>query len=346
MRDVSHWSLHLPRFAGVPVRLHSSFLVCAVWVIYFASRASDKDLWALGLLAVAIWLVSLFVHQTAHLLAAARVGGQIDRIIIGPLGDMAPVSGLHEWRQEIVVHAAGLMGTLGLLLLAAMPLLIIGEDFRDVLFSPFGPVNLLSSTFWVMVLKITVWVNWLLLLANLLPAMTFDMGRALIAAFRPSLGEPGATLKVALVGALITSLAVCIWAGMSNSSDPKPLVPAWLPLTMLLLYVFFATRHEFFRLGEDDRDGDLHGYDFSQGYTSLESSEPARRREPGFIRRWLEQRREEKRRRHREQEAEEERRVDEILARVKDAGMQSLTAEERALLHRVSTRYRNRQSNS
>jgi stage IV sporulation protein FB len=142
-------------------------------------------------------------------------------------------------------------------------------------------------------------------------------------------------------------LILCVWSGMANGGDEHPLVPAWLPLTLLLLYVFFATRHEFLRLGEEERDGDLIGYDFSQGYTSLESGvEQTRRRGPGPIRRWLRRRREEKHRRNREIEVEEERRVDEILARVKDAGMQSLSPEERALLQRVSVRYRNRQSNA
>ena len=42
-------------------------------------------------------------------------------------------------------------------------------------------------------------------------------------------------------------------------------------------------------------------------------------------------------------EAEEERRVDGILARLHSEGINSLSAEERALLDRVSARYRNRQ---
>jgi hypothetical protein len=43
------------------------------------------------------------------------------------------------------------------------------------------------------------------------------------------------------------------------------------------------------------------------------------------------------------QERDEERQVDEILSRLHSAGMDGLTAKERALLNRVSARYRNRQ---
>jgi hypothetical protein len=49
-----------------------------------------------------------------------------------------------------------------------------------------------------------------------------------------------------------------------------------------------------------------------------------------------------KERRMRDVEAEEERRVDEVLIRVKELGVNALSPDERALLERVSARYRNR----
>ena len=47
------------------------------------------------------------------------------------------------------------------------------------------------------------------------------------------------------------------------------------------------------RCATDTSDEPL-GYDFSQGYTSLERDADTRESEPGFMRRWLEKRREEK----------------------------------------------------
>jgi hypothetical protein len=43
-----------------------------------------------------------------------------------------------------------------------------------------------------------------------------------------------------------------------------------------------------------------------------------------------------------ERRASEERRVDELLAKVQQGGLNSLTDEERRFLTRVSARYRNR----
>jgi hypothetical protein len=58
----------------------------------------------------------------------------------------------------------------------------------------------------------------------------------------------------------------------------------------------------------------------------------------------LDERREARAERQRQIEVEEERRVDDILARLHETGLQNLSAEDRALLDRVSARYRNRQS--
>ncbi len=152
---------------------------------------------------------------------------------------------------------------------------------------------------------------------------------------------------MAKYGTLATVVGLILWSFVSPSGGAEgPLVPAWLPLNILTLYLIFVARWEFAHGDEEDREGDLLGYDFSQGYTSLERGQEHPRRRPGPLRRWLDQRREQKQNRAREIEAEEERRVDEILARVKDVGMDAITPVERALLNRVAIRYRNRQSHT
>jgi hypothetical protein len=60
------------------------------------------------------------------------------------------------------------------------------------------------------------------------------------------------------------------------------------------------------------------------------------------LRRWLDARREERLRRQRQAEELEDLRVDDVLSRLQQFGMQGLSYEDRALLHRVSLRYRNR----
>ena len=170
MRDSLSWSLSLGRWFGVPVRIHASCLALAMAIMYVASRAtSDQDLVGYGLLAIAVWLVSLLIHQAGHLAAAARLGGICDRVMLMPLGDQVPVSVPQEPRRELIAAAAGPIAN-ALVLLVVTPALILSKvDVRDFLFSPLEPQNLVSGGAALAVLKLMFWCNWLLILANLLP---------------------------------------------------------------------------------------------------------------------------------------------------------------------------------
>jgi hypothetical protein len=144
-------------------------------------------------------------------------------------------------------------------------------------------------------------------------------------------------------GTMIAVMLCMLALLLHDPSNNARLVPTWLPLVMLALYFFFSSQQEVQTVEEDDQEDDLFGYDFSQGFSSLE--QPAvgpRGRQRGPMRRWLQQRQEMKERRLREIEAEEERRVDDVLIRVKELGIDGLSPEDRSLLHRVSARYRNR----
>jgi Zn-dependent protease len=343
MRDASGWTLNLGRWFGVPVRLHGSVLVGALAIMYVASRASpEQEMTGYGLLAIVIWLSSLLLHQVGHLAAAARLGGICDRVVIAPLGDLAPVSIPQDPRRELVAALAGPIANAIVLLIVTPAMLLAGADVRDLLFSPLMPQNLAIGGFGLVALKMAFWINWLLILANLLPALPMDVGRAVAAGLRPTMGEKDGVVMVARVGGLVCILGLWIW-GLLDSKGGL-LMPPWFPLSLMSLFLFFTARHELLRMDDDERDGDLLGYDFSQGYTSLERPGEGIRREPGPLRRWLKQRREQKQRRIRQIEEEEERRVDEVLARVKDVGLDALSPEERALLQRVSARYRDRLS--
>ncbi|HEX3997908.1 MAG TPA: hypothetical protein VHX65_05100 [Pirellulales bacterium] len=343
MRDASSWTLNLGRWLGVPVRLHASCLAVAMTIMYVASRATpEQELVGYGLLAIVIWFASLLIHQIGHLAAAARLGGICERVVISPLGDLAPISVPQDARRELMAAAAGPVANLLVLLIVTPALLLSKADVRDLLFSPLVPQNLVVGGFGVVILKMAFWWNWLLILANLLPALPMDAGRAICAGLRPTMGEKDAVVMVARFGGLVCILGLWVW-GLLDSKVGL-LVPPWFPLSLVSLYLFFMARHEILKLNDDDRDADLLGYDFSQGYTSLERPGDVARREPGPLRRWLRQRREQKQRRLRQIEEDEERRVDEVLARVKDVGLDALSPEERALLQRVSARYRDRLS--
>jgi hypothetical protein len=111
----------------------------------------------------------------------------------------------------------------------------------------------------------------------------------------------------------------------------------------LALFVYVSCQQQWILL-ETGGEEALLGYDFSQGYTSLERDPPPRRRRRrNFWQRWLDERARRKRQRQEEQREAEERRMDQLLEKVQREGLQALSDEERRFMKRVSDKFRNRQ---
>jgi hypothetical protein len=112
----------------------------------------------------------------------------------------------------------------------------------------------------------------------------------------------------------------------------------------LALFVYVSCKQQLIVLETGGEDAPF-GYDFSQGYTSLEGGQQApattpRRKRPNWFQRWLQKRAAQKARREQEAREAEERRMDDLLEKVQREGIHSLTDEERRFLNRVSARYR------
>jgi Zn-dependent protease len=178
------------------------------------------------------------------------------------------------------------------------------------------------------------WVNWFLLLLNMVPAFPLDGGRLLQSVLWWRADYRQGTLAAIFVGFLM----MLVFAVLS--------IVLYEPIILgLALFMYLACRRQWIVL-ETGGEESLFGYDFSEGYTSLERDQPAPpppRRRQSWFQRWLQRRAERKMRREQEQREAEERRMDELLEKVQRVGMQGLTDEERRFLIRASARYRNRQ---
>jgi len=345
MRDFSSWSLNLGRYFGVHVRLHAFFLFFAVFALYLSTRSQDQDLGWYGALSLAILFFSVLAHEVGHCVAAFRVGGSAEQIVVGPLGGLSQPNVPHEPQHELVTALAGPLVNLLIAAVVGPVLLANGQDLVGLL-HPLEPTAVIEGDAWIKAIKLTFWLNWVLFLINLLPVFPLDGGRVLRALLWPALGYRRAALAVAW-GAKVAAIAMCAAAWMLGDVFQNALVPAWVALLLLAIFLFFSARQEAARLEEPDSDEELFSYDFSQGYTSLERSlEPPKPRGPSLLRRWLTRRAQIREKRRVMAEFEEERQVDSILARLHQEGMSGLTDKERALLERVSARYRNRQRSS
>lgn len=350
MRDQTSWSLSLGVWWKVHVRLHIFFLLFCVVTLYL-SCFSDGDPAAKGIdwLAGASLLVlfaSVLIHEFGHALAARRLGGSLTQTTLVPWGGIAVIHPPHDARAEALVHLAGPAANAAVCLLLT-PLVLAVADANPIrLMHPLRPAAVTEGTVLAATVKLSFWINWLLFLINLIPAFPFDGARALRAGLSGRMGKQRAAIIVAMMSQL-SAITLFIAAWFVRDWNLGGVVPTWFAFVLLGIFLLFSSRHEYpqRRRKSSSRNDLPFGYDFSEGYTSLERSvaeEEEPLQEKSRIIQWLEQRRQARSARERQQEEEEEQRVDEILAQLHEDGMDSLSEDDRILLERVSARYRDR----
>ena len=352
MRDTPPWTIPFGRWGGVPVRLHLFFVLVATSTLYLSwlagqSEAGSGALW-LAILAIAIFTFSVALHVAGHVYAVMQLGTAPEIFTIGPFGEFADFAEPINPKSQLTIALAGPAVNL-LVAIACLPgLFASGQVNLGELLIPCSPVGLMSGATWLVALKLTLWINWTLAVVNLLPARPFDGSQCALFighVFYPLASRRRIALFVQRLG-WATGLTLVIAAILFRDAVGAVLIPPWfLLLTTGLLILFTAQRKLRRPSAIGTSDDELFGYDFSQGYTSLERSH-ARVEEAeeqnGPLERWLETRREARQDRQHQLEAEEDKLVDEILARVHQHGLQGLSDDERALLERVSMRYRTR----
>jgi Zn-dependent protease len=182
---------------------------------YFAWQPGYGMNWA----AAGWWsLVSLLlfsfilVHELGHALVARDRGVVAERIILFPLGGGAYLPDRPEqtW-AEVLVYAAGPLANIFLALLAWIALLLRPDG--ELLIAYFLRLSgnlVVFPGLLDQVLGLTLSVNLLLALGNLLPAYPLDGGRILRALLRKPAGERPATVIVTVLGVLIGLVLVVV----------------------------------------------------------------------------------------------------------------------------------------
>jgi Zn-dependent protease len=183
---------------------------------------------------------------------------------------------------------------------------------------------------WAVWVQRTFYLSWVIFLFNLLPAYPLDGGQLLQAVVWARTDYRRGVTIACYSG--IGAGVLVVLAGMSANE------------AMLLMLGLFMVLQSAAKLAALDAEDGPFGYDFSQGYTSLEKDdEPAPRpKRPGPIARWLNARRARRAARELEQRQRDEDRKEYLLEKIAATGMGSLTDEERRFLQQFSSRYKNR----
>ena len=177
-------------------------------ILYFAySPGSGVNWTAVGWWSLVTVLLFSFVlvHELGHALMARNRGVRAERIILFPLGGGAylPDQPKQLW-AEISVYAAGPLANVLLAAIAYLLLLQHPDGQLLILYYLRLAGNLVVvGGWWEDVLGMTLSVNLLLAVGNLLPAYPLDGGRILRALLRGPLGKRPATVVVTALGVVI-----------------------------------------------------------------------------------------------------------------------------------------------
>jgi stage IV sporulation protein FB len=374
------WSFGLGTWAGVRVRVSWLQPVIWFWLWHLFDDVAMASAVFFALFA------SVLLHEIGHVVAARRTGGTADEIVIWPLGGLAGVTYGPGPMSRFFTAAAGPFVNL-MLLLACLPYTLVWAARPETppaaassavvssapaattssttvsttvktdsaqapvqRPSPWYPLVLPVSklgTDWVGELQVIVFsLNWMLLLLNLLPISPLDgynMTRGVMEATSGRLEAAEVMPKVGLIGAVAMVVTTSLFLKDTT-------------LTGLFAFLGMLSAIEYARprWSEGEEEGFL-GYDFSEGYTSLErsaedddesGSQAGRARppenSPGMWQKWKENREAERERREREQVELEQTKLDDLLAKVHERGMDGLSDGEKRELRQLSERLRSR----
>jgi Zn-dependent protease len=328
--NLVRWAWTCPwRLCGITVRLHLYLLLFLAADLLAFLAVSGILLGAAAFVAVDGALVALAVlHELGHCGAARHVGGQATVMVVWPLGGLAYADAPASVRAQTWAAAGGLAVNAALGVAVAGAVWLSGASWA----MPVGEWHLLPAVgFGSAWLTRVFWLNAIMILFNLLPAIPFDGGRLVLCRLWPVLGLEAATRRLvawSCASAIGLVIAGLVWREMYL------LIVAWLVFVETQI-----TAHIVRSRGGQDGGGDGGPGDRDRD-PAVSASDRPEDDPPGWFERWRAQR---EWRRQLRQEAELERRqaeMDLLLEKVSSQGADALTRQERRALQRAVRRRR------
>jgi len=377
MRDPITWSFPIGRLFGITLRVHIMLPLVMLALVLKVTTTKDSTV-TLGEASLLMLLMfgSILLHELGHCFAARAVDGDASDMLLWPLGGLAYCDLPHTPKAHLVCAVGGPAVTALLAMLAGGALAFCALvpplspfdspyqprlwHWRDASYraaavphtpteaeapaaaadKPDGRPEVVAArpphppalALWQVIAAQIFWLNWVGLMLTLLPGFPLDGGRIVHAILWWQSGDYRSSMSTASYAGFIVMLAIAVYSVVMESVLGIAL--AW--------FVYVSCKQQLIALESGGEESPF-GYDFSQGYTSLEGpapQAPPRRKRPNFFQRWVQRRAMQRAQRDIEQRDAEDRRMDELLDKVQTHGFAALNDEERRFLVRVSARYR------
>ena len=340
------WSAPFGVWLGVPLRLHLTLVLPVAAASVVAVQRGSFEI----ALALAVYVMALVVHEVAHALAAWRIGGKTESIVMGPCGGLRQRRLPNDPEARVFVAMAGPMANLALVVAGVFCLAAQDEPALLGLLLPRldvlsdHAIHVIDQPGMVLA-RTVVWINWPLFVLNLLPAFPFDGGEAARSLLWPWLGKRSSSEAVVRMAYITGTLLVLLSPVIDQSVETIPSIG--LSFAMLGVVVCFGAHRDSIAsrsatpdldelLGVSDlgENGLLDDFwlDQNDQMVLVEMKQHTGGATPPKPHAPFD-------------EPPDEERVDEVLAKLHQDGLDRLTPEERELLERASRSYRTRRSN-
>lgn len=189
-------SLHIGTFYGIPVRVHWTFGILLLFILYSIFTTKDLKLWQ-GVAYLLVFLTTflcVILHEYGHALTGKKFGVKTQDIIMSPLGGLARMSSMSEKPlHEFFITIAGPAVNLA-----------IGIFIGVVMYFITGKLSMNFLTFDTDIpsefVRVLMPINLYLFFFNLIPAFPMDGGRILRSLLSVKLGKVKATQIASFIG--------------------------------------------------------------------------------------------------------------------------------------------------
>ncbi len=214
----SLWSFQILRVSGIPIKVHLTFLLFLVWILF---ALGENALKTVGFILALFLCVAL--HELGHALAARHYGIETSSITLYPIGGLAIIEKRPKPAAEIWIALAGPLVNIVIAFFLALGQTAKTGKLPGLEIQGAG-VSFIQAMFAA---------NLVLALFNLIPAFPMDGGRVLRALVSLRVEEPRATSIAVGIG---QSLAVFLFFGGMLEQN-------WI-LVLVAALVFIAASQE------------------------------------------------------------------------------------------------------
>lgn len=191
-------SLNLGKLAGIRVRVHWTFLLLILWIVFLEiSRGNDLGAILWSVLFICVLFGCVVLHELGHALTAGKFNIGTRQITLLPIGGVASLEAMPEDpREEFLVAVAGpvVNVVIALLLYLIVPMDSYLNQDPEMLEETLSSINSANFLFYLFS------ANVMLVLFNLIPAFPMDGGRVFRALLSMKYDRVTATQMAARLG--------------------------------------------------------------------------------------------------------------------------------------------------